>query len=362
MMLKRQKRDVIIWIVHELYFTSMSTPTISFYQPGIDLLQQLTLGISMTLLLLPSKLIPVYLGVAPFVKTTVNDSTSKYYVLIRLFLSIILGIIAYRIAMYVVVYPFIFNIPVEFALGTEIQRWMSNFSEIIVPMLLFGSIWTFDAQFTASEKARQLENEKLEIELQFLKNQTNPHFLFNTLNTIYGLIRKNQKAAETSILEVSELLRYLLYECNVKEVPLETEQIMMEKFIQLQNLRFGNRTPAIANWCKPESSFNISPGLLLPLIDNAYKFSHFDKEQKSKISIETRLNKDRIYHFRISNPYRENTTSGSGGIGLTNLKRQLEIEYPERHTFEIEKNGMTFIVDLKIDLKNSANKVLPNRE
>ncbi|HMQ06164.1 MAG TPA: sensor histidine kinase [Saprospiraceae bacterium] len=345
---QRQKRDLGIWVIHELYFTSMSTPNIGYYHDDISWFHQIFLGVSVTLLLLPAKLIPVYFGISPLVRKVFLKTSSWIGVISKLILSIIFGILAYRMAMYLIVYPFIFNIPVEFALYTEIQRWLSNLSEILVPMLLFGSIWIYDSQNVLLERSRQLEKEKLEMELQFLKNQTNPHFLFNTLNTIFGLIRKNQKAAEKSIIAVSDLLRYLLYECNAQKVSLEREQLMMEKFVQLQNLRFGERTPATTYWCQPHPDLIISPGILLPLIENAYKYSYFDKMDKGVIFINSSISQNNEYTFSISNPFQENVSEKEGGIGLKNLERQLQIEYPDKHSLQITKEAKKFSVTLKI--------------
>src|SRR5690606_20047706 len=153
------------------------------------------------------------------------------------------------------------------------QRWLSNFAELCMPMLLFAGIWLWDEQRKTRQSARELELEKLKIELQFLKSQTNPHFLFNTLNNIYGLSRRSDPRAPEALLQLSQLLRYLLYECSSERVLLSKEIKMLEVYIELMQLR--RSVPADIKIKSEISTPNwvIAPGILLPLMENAFKFA-----------------------------------------------------------------------------------------
>lgn len=205
-------------------------------------------------------------------------------------------------------------------------------------------------------RQQQLEKEKLETELKFLKSQFNPHFLFNTINSIFVLIRKNPEMASESLAKFSDLLRYQLYECNEHKIPLEQELAYLDNFIALGKLRLDPDRVQIEfniNRALPGDTM-IAPFVLMPFVENAFKHVSQHKSNPNWIRAGLSLAGNRLV-FSIANSC--DTTHGLandavayGGIGLRNVKRRLELIYPGRYDLNISEQATEFKVLLTIDL------------
>lgn len=199
------------------------------------------------------------------------------------------------------------------------------------------------------QEAAQLKSEKLESELKFLKSQINPHFLFNSLNNIYTLTMLNPDAAGESVLKLSEMLRYLLYECDAEKVALGRELAYLENYIALFSLK--DDEPLNIKFDKPnvQEEMMIAPLLLIPFVENAFKHSQIEDLENGWINIKLSNDNQQIY-FEVKNslPQNEFAKDKVGGIGLNNVKRQLELIYPNKHTLSIDKNKTEFKVVLVV--------------
>ncbi len=205
----------------------------------------------------------------------------------------------------------------------------------------------------AQRKLGEMAKEKAETELNFLKSQINPHFLFNSINSVYFLIDKSNTEARQALHKFSEMLRYQLYECSGDKIPIEKEVKYLKDYIDLQKLRKEENffidftsSPAI-------SGFLIEPLLLMPFVENSFKhISHFSNGRPNKVTIE--LDKENnFFHFKINNTTDESYSKelvNNGGIGLANVKRRLELLYPGKHTLSVDKKESVFSVELKIML------------
>lgn len=203
--------------------------------------------------------------------------------------------------------------------------------------------------YTQREHIRKIEVEKLNAELDYLKAQINPHFLFNSINTIYFQIDKHNTTARETLSAFSDMLRYQLYECNGKEIPVEKEVAYLKSYIDLQRHR-KDENYEISFTCNDMEGFTIAPLLLLPFIENAFKHvSH--KPSGNEIRIELRRTGD-VFNLHIDNTkdprYRGNTDGQ--GIGLKNVKRRLELLYKDRHALKVHDAGDRFEVDLELRL------------
>lgn len=209
-----------------------------------------------------------------------------------------------------------------------------------------------------SEKWLIWENQKQRIkaelqenELKNLKNQLNPHFLFNTLNNIYALIPISQEKAQKSVHELSQLLRYTLYDNENREVPLEKELRFVKNYISLMQLRMNSYTTlnTLINENEGKGKF-IAPLLFITLIENAFKHG-ISGNKPSFIDIFITV-QDNSVNCTVRNSYFPKTDSdkSGSGIGITNLKRQLNILYPKRHSFTITKINNQYISELTIYL------------
>ncbi len=220
-------------------------------------------------------------------------------------------------------------------------------------MALIGSsvvsIGTFARQ--KEKRAIQLEKEKLETEMKFLKSQINPHFLFNALNNIYALTLTQSKSAPEHLLRLSDMLRYMLYECKVDRVPLKAEVNYLQNYIQMKNLKDSGGMNVDVQFQPQIPDLPIAPLLFIPFVENAYKHSKIEDLDKGWIKIKL-ITVGREVRFCVQNsiPSQHFTKDQVGGIGLDNVQRQLELMYPDRYSLEIEKKKGQFDVQLRIQL------------
>lgn len=201
-----------------------------------------------------------------------------------------------------------------------------------------------------NEKIKNLiKTQKINAELSFLKTQLNPHFLFNTLNSIYSLANKKSDDTTEAIITLSELMRYMIYETNKEFVTLQNEIDYIKNFISLQNLRLKDSSGVRFN-VRGKLDYNIEPLLLISFIENAFKYGT-DYTGKTNINIEIKVEDD-ILSLRASNyiSLKEKSNLGSG-VGIENIKNRLNILYPNSHTLNIEESDKLFKVELLLKLK-----------
>ncbi|MBB5395210.1 sensor histidine kinase [Mucilaginibacter sp. AK015] len=210
------------------------------------------------------------------------------------------------------------------------------------------SIKTALNAYRSNMRSVTLAKEKLELELNFLRAQLNPHFLFNSMNNIYGLIIGGDKERSAGLVSrLSELLRYMLYESEAETMPLSKEIKLMSDYIELEKVRL-NFTRVTFNPPTILADIGIAPLLLIPLIENAFKFT--PDEPGAFIDIVLTVTPDSI-NFKIENSVDPTRPDGlSGGIGLGNLRKRLELYYPGRYRYEISNNGINYLVNLALNL------------
>ena len=198
------------------------------------------------------------------------------------------------------------------------------------------------------ELIRKIEVEKLNTELEYLKAQINPHFLFNSINTIYFQIDKQNISARETLSKFSDMLRYQLYECNGHEIPVEKEVGYLKNYVELQKLR-KDENYSIEFICSEEmKNFTLPPLLLVPFVENAFKHvSHFmDKKNVIKIEVGKTGN---FFRFNVMNTKDiVQKTNENGGIGLKNVKRRLELSYKDKYLLDIQETPEYFSVNLEL--------------
>jgi hypothetical protein len=207
----------------------------------------------------------------------------------------------------------------------------------------------FENWFTNMQLRAEMENRNLRNELELLKSQVNPHFLFNTLNNIDSLIRTTPKSASDALINLSDMLRYMIYETTAEKVSLNKELDYIRKYINLQNLRFRN--PDYIHIDLPDSCEDkfIAPMLMIPFIENAFKYS-FDNGKFPVIELLVKCNGN-TFIFTCINQYNTGITQErTGGVGLENVKRRLGLLYPGKHFLSITKGNGTFTITLQIEL------------
>ncbi|WP_194974910.1 sensor histidine kinase [Aquiflexum lacus] len=196
------------------------------------------------------------------------------------------------------------------------------------------------------------EKERIESELNFLKSQVNPHFLFNAINSVYVLIRIDPDKASETLIKLSNLLRSQLYEFTSESIDIQQELEYLENYIELEKIRKGDRLKVVFEKGEGLEDFSIAPLLLIPFLENCFKHlsSHTHQENMVKVKIAFRKGRLSAYFFNTKDDQKKVVDSIQGGIGLKNIRRRLEILYPKRHTLEITDQLDSFEVKLEIKI------------
>lgn len=202
-----------------------------------------------------------------------------------------------------------------------------------------------------------LVREKINAELQLLKAQVHPHFLFNTLNNIYSFIITGSDKASEMIKKLSSLLHYILNECNHPLVPLEKELSMIQDYIALEQIRYGDRLNLNLHIQGSPGGKLICPLLLIPFVENSFKHGTSRILSYPWVRLEINIEKD-FLEFKLSNnkPERNNESGLKKGIGLKNVKKRLELLYPYAHSLNITENEMSYDVLMRIALHTELEK------
>lgn len=202
---------------------------------------------------------------------------------------------------------------------------------------------------------KELESQNLQSELKFLKSQINPHFLFNTLNSLYALTLKKSDLAPEIVLKLSEMMRYMLYECNEKEVPLSKEINYMQNYLELEKLRHGNKMLIDLKVSGDLEDKKIAPLILIPFIENSFKHGVSNQVTHGFVNLELIVQENDL-HMELENSKAPSLPKingkRSGGIGLANVKRRMMILYPEKHALNISESPNTYKIELDLALSN----------
>jgi two-component system, LytTR family, sensor kinase len=210
------------------------------------------------------------------------------------------------------------------------------------------------------EQIRKIEVEKLNTELAYLKSQINPHFLFNSINTIYFQIDKKNAAARDTLSTFSEMLRYQLYECNGHDVQIEKEIQYLKNYIDLQRLRKDENYQIRFEHTQNVRGFRIAPLVLICFVENAFKHvSHHTGINEIAVDLRREGNYFMLSVFNTCDPKTAPHPEGNG-IGLKNVKRRLELLYPHSHVLDIRQNDSSFRIELTLTIQDYENE-LPDR-
>ncbi|WP_350284472.1 histidine kinase [uncultured Croceitalea sp.] len=227
-------------------------------------------------------------------------------------------------------------------------------TEIILSLGLSMTLFLIDQWYRKDRSLNEIEQKRLEMELNLLKNQVNPHFLFNTLNSIYITLGNSLVDGKDMLLQFSDLLSYQIYETGKKRVSLKKEFENLINYIAIERVRHKDLVTVTGTFPENCGDLVISPMLLLPLIENAFK--HGQSSEGYQIVITSSITPDRTLKFSVENTVAQSIgkspLSKKRGIGLKNVKRRLELIYPNRHLFTAEKINSRFVTYVEIALKN----------
>jgi len=278
----------------------------------------------------------------------------SYFILATLFFSLL-----QRINIYLFVLPTYFPNYIDqykiFSVDILFRILMEFPVVIFAALIKILTYWYQNQQYN-----QQLMREKLEAELKFLKGQIHPHFLFNTLNNLYALTLKKSDLAPEMVLKLSELLNYMLYESNVRKISLKKEIDVLVNYIELEKIRYGELLDIHFDVLGEIDDKQIAPLLLLPFVENSFKHGVSKKLSNKWTSIHLSV-EDSALILKVENSKEKYTSVDPGGysegIGLKNVRRRLDLLYPQKHQLEIKDKGIEFLVILKLEISNSVMEI-----
>nr|WP_294944921.1 sensor histidine kinase [uncultured Mucilaginibacter sp.] len=285
-----------------------------------------------------------YLNYLTFIPRFLDKKKYWQYAVAGLVTMIAVGLAKYGLAL-------LFKHIILVRAGKQISFWDYEFSTFFTSLVFvfLSTVYRFTVDWFLNERIqRDLENQRLSAELSFLKSQINPHFLFNSLNSIYSLAYQKSDTTPEAILKLSEIMRYMLYECNDNKVELTKELQYLQNYIDLQKIRFGNKAFINFEITGEVTNQLVVPLLLISFIENAFKHG-VANDPAAPIVLKINLSDGHLYFF-VQNKKHTHNRDASGGIGLVNVKRRLDLLYPSKYNLEIRDETDTYTVQLSLVL------------
>lgn len=211
--------------------------------------------------------------------------------------------------------------------------------------------------YIQGQKNLELQKENVEAQLQNLKAQVHPHFLFNTLNNIYSFTQNTSVEASKMVMGLSDMLRYMLYEGSKPIVPLSKELKMINEYIELEKIRYGNELELHANFPPNAKEFLIAPLLLLPFVENCFKHGISNVLENPWLNLDVSIEGNQMTVKLINSKPADKKQHHKSGIGLENTRRRLQLLYPGKHELTIMEEEEFFVVHLKLELERSVSTV-----
>ena len=208
--------------------------------------------------------------------------------------------------------------------------------------------------YVKEQRNLQLQKENVEAQLQLLKAQVHPHFLFNTLNNIYSYTQNTAPVASQLVMGLSDMLRFMLYECNQPLVPLSKELKMIQDYISLEQIRYDDRLDVHVDLPANTAGLGIAPLLLLPLVENCFKHGTSHIIDQPWLSLQVTLEQGSMHVKLMNGKTNEKSKSSHTGIGILNVRKRLALLYPGKHELAITDEEDVFIVNLRLQLEEMA--------
>ena len=233
----------------------------------------------------------------------------------------------------------------------SMKNWpLFNFALTSLLVSGLGLGLRFSEKLSQNEKLRkEAEKERADQELNLLKNQINPHFLFNTLNTIYSLALVNSEYTAEAVMKLSDMMRYVLQDVNREKVPVALELDYIRHYVGLQQLRLNQNITVVLEVVDDDAGQQIAPILLIPFVENVFKHGT-SAHERAEILIRIKCSGNTLELLTINRIFPERYLEEGSGIGLTNTKKRLELIYPGKHQLDLKDEGDRFIVNLAIEL------------
>jgi two-component system LytT family sensor kinase len=359
----RIRRHLLFWVIWSIYLLvtyliptnwipawDFSTPMTHIEKYGLRLFI-LRIGLTTTILVLLHMCL-VY-GIIYFILPRYLSKNKN-----RMVTTIILVMFVCTIA-----FIYYFNFILSFYLSTQV-RYFTQMPDMAFTIAVWGRNFLFNVPtvvgfavaikllknwYIKQKETEQVVREKFKAELQVLKAQVHPHFLFNTLNNIYSFILRDSPTAPEMIKKLTALLRYLIHECNQPLVQLEKELKMIADYISLEKIRYGDDLNISLQVQGNPGNKMVFPLLFIPFVENSFKHGASRMLTHPWVNLDISI-EEHVLHFKLSNskPGWESDNNMANGIGLDNVKKRLNLVYPGQHSLNISESDLSFDVSLKI--------------
>lgn len=344
----RFTKHVLFWLVYITFFTVLYG---SFNDDYLLQLQR-------QLLHLPAKLLVTYTVIYWILPKYLLHNRYLSFFLWLFAILLIGGMIHWAVALYLeqpLFYPNDdWGVPF-FHIGKIIKSTTGIYPVVTIAVV----IKLFKRWYAYQQTAQQLSQDKLEAELKFLKAQIHPHFLFNTLNNLYALTLKKSEKAPDIVLRLSELLNYMLYDCNARWVALKKEIELLENYLALEKIRYGDRLEIVYHVRGEVGDKTIAPLLILPFVENSFKHGVSGETEKAWVSIDITVSEHELV-LKVdnskSNHNGKEEQDYKEGIGLTNVKRRLDLLYSDNYELKCIDAEDSYLVVLKLNWQSVDDK------
>lgn len=236
----------------------------------------------------------------------------------------------------------------DWALMTILGEMVIYAVGLAIWVTIFTMAWYMNEYHNQEKRAVEAAAKQRETELHLLRNQLSPHFLFNTLNNIYGLSLKKSDITPEAILKLSALMRYMLYETNEKTISFEKEHEVMKAYIDMELLRLQD-SDNYKFHIETDKNYDIPPLLWLPVLENAFKYATRAISDNQQIDFRFTI-QDGMMTIAATNSYKDMAKTEQGGVGLNNLRKRLEMLYSDKHTMTIKRDNGIYSILVTIDM------------
>ncbi|NML23132.1 histidine kinase [Pseudoflavitalea sp. G-6-1-2] len=352
--MKRFLEHLAFWTIYTLQDALLEmvwmAPALKDYSPE----SQWWISVHIVMALNIPKLLIAYFVMYVTVTKVINEEGKLWWNITQACIVAVFSVVLYRVIFNYYVLPIAAHNTLAVKPLFELSRTLLAVMDIGFGAGVAIALRLARIQLAGKEREKNLLREKHSTELKYLRNQTNPHFLFNTLNNIYALARKKSDETAEVVMKLSKILRFMLYETSKDQIMLSQEIKMLDDYLELEKIRYNERLTITFDKDIDDESQPVSPLLLLPFVENAFKHGVSETRFNSYVYIALTL-RDGMLTFTIENTKEDNGSDEvTDSIGLSNVRRQLQLMYAD-HTLEVYCKPTTFKVHLTINLNSHAN-------
>lgn len=349
------RHHIIFWVAYMAW--DIMQAVVTFSDEGGVLSPKVSMAFLSTLLGTILKILLAYYLLFLVLQPAIQQRRMTGYLYLKAALSVAMALFLQRVMMFYVIVPRVYLYDNSNGRFFNIASFIVTLLDLILPVVLLLAYQLFINNLYSRHRETRLEKEKLQSELYFLKAQINPHFLFNMLGSIHALTRIKAPDAAMVTIKLSKMMRYMLFDARQRLVTIDEEVALLDNYIDLERVRFGTKLKLEFARHIDQGSQKITPLILLPFVENAFKHGVADSRHQATVKINLSLCRQQLSFEIVNSQEQLSDTHEKNGIGLANVKRQLELLYPH-HQLTIQTRNSEFFVLLKLNLSEDDQTFL----